>query len=453
MFRWLRRLDDESGLTLIEVMVAMFVFGLISVGIAASLTNALQLTRDTRAREIATNLAAQEIDLDRSVKDVFSVTDTSWTTVVNNTTFTVTRNTDWVSTNNNSVACGAGGGTLQYKKVNISVTWLGMSAATAPVRSDTLIAPNNRINDPALGTIIVSVKSASGAGTPGISVSVSPSSPANGAVSLAAQPPVTDSDGCTYALKVTPGNYDVTLSNTNYLDIAQNPTPVLKNVQVTAGAAAPAPFTYDNSGVFTLNYGSASALRPANLQLTFVSVIGGPYVQAVGTNASQRLFPFTDGYATLAGAYVPPVGSAPSCVDVDPAQWTTPAADGAVGQPAKTAAALPGQIVPTQPINLGVVTVSGLAANTFITAVSRAPIAGTGDPGCSTGNIYRFPKIAVAGSATIALPFGTWTLYTGTASGATTTVVPTTSVAFVTRGIATPAQNAITLDPRQVGGP
>ncbi|MDR6971508.1 prepilin-type N-terminal cleavage/methylation domain-containing protein [Leifsonia shinshuensis] len=451
MFRRSPAVDDDSGLTLIEVMVAMFIFGLISVGIAASLTNALQLTRDTRAREIATNLAAQEIDLDRSVKDVFSVTDTSWTTVVNNTTFTIARNTDWVSTDNSSIACGAGGGTLQYKKVNISVTWLGMSPASAPVRSDTLIAPNSRINDPTLGTIIVSVRSASGAGTPGVSVTVSPSSPAAGAVALSAQPPVTDADGCTYALKVTPGNYDVTLSNTNYLDIAQNPAPVLRNVQVTAGAAAPAPFTYDNSGVFTLNYGSGPALRPTNLKLTFVSVIGGPYVQTVGTNASSRLFPFTDGYATLAGAYVPPVGSAPSCVDVDPAQWTTAAPDGAVGHPAKTAAALPGQIVPTQPINMGMVTVSGLAANTFITAVSRAPIAGTGDPGCSTGDVYTFPKIPLAGSATIALPYGTWTLYTGTTSGSTSNTVPTSTIAFVTRGVATPPQNAITLDPRTVG--
>ena len=50
-----------------------------------------------------------EVDLDRSIANVFGVGDTTWSKVVNNTTFHVTRSTDWVSTNNSTVACGAGG--------------------------------------------------------------------------------------------------------------------------------------------------------------------------------------------------------------------------------------------------------------------------------------------------------------------------------------------------------
>lgn len=443
--------DGESGLTLIEVMVAMFIFALISIGIALSISSSLLLTNDTRARETAANLAAQEIDLDRSASNVFAVTDTSWTTVVNGTTFTIARGTDWVSTNNSSVACGAGGGTLQYKKVNIAVTWAGMRAATQPVRADTLIAPNSRINDPTLGTIIVSVKSASGAGTPGVVVSVAPSSTPNGATALTTTPAATDSDGCTYALKVSPGNYDVTLSNPNYLDINQNPTPVLSTLQVTAGTAASAPFTYDNSGIFTLQYQNPTAVRPTNLNLTFVNPIGGAYVQPIGAATTTRLFPFSDGYAALAGKYVAPIGTAPSCTNVDPAAWTTPAADGAVGHTVQAAAALPGQTQYTRLIAMGVVTVTGLASNSYLTAVSQAPIPATGDPGCTTPNTYTFPKLTSGSSMTIALPFGAWKLYTGSSSGSTATTIATTAIAFVTRGVASPVQATITLDPRTVG--
>ena len=179
---------DDAGLTLVEVLVAMFIFAIVSIGIAYTIINSLVIARETRSREIAANLASQEIDLDRSIANVFGVGDTTWSNVVNNTTFHVTRSTDWVSTSNSTVACGAGGGTLQYKRVNVSVTWDGMRPATSPVQADTLIAPNNRINDPALGTIIVSVVGASGAGTPGVTVTVTPSAVPNGATALTTTP-------------------------------------------------------------------------------------------------------------------------------------------------------------------------------------------------------------------------------------------------------------------------
>ncbi|MFJ8896143.1 prepilin-type N-terminal cleavage/methylation domain-containing protein [Leifsonia sp. NPDC102414] len=444
--------SDDAGLTLIEVMVAMFVFALISIGVALSITSSLLLTTDTRSREIAANLAAQEIDLDRSASNVFAVTDTSWTTVVNGTTFTIVRGTDWVSTNNSTVACGAGGGTLQFKKVNISVTWSGMRTATAAVRADTLIAPNNRINDPTLGTIIVSVKSASGAGTPGVVVSVAPSSVPNGAVPLTTVPAPTDADGCTYALKVTPGNYDVSLSVPNYLDIHQKPAPVLSPVQVTAGTAQTAPFTYDNGALYSVQYASSTATRPTNLDLSWVNPIGGTFVQTIGSATTSRLFPFSDGYAVLAGAYVAPIASHPNCLSVDPSAWTTPAVDGAVGRAVQAGqAAPPGQTITTLPIPMGVVTVNGLGNNTYLTAVAQAPVAGTGDPGCTTANTYTFPKLTSGSSMTVALPFGAWRFYTGNSSGSTSSTVPTTSIALVTRGVMTPAVQTITLDPRQVG--
>jgi prepilin-type N-terminal cleavage/methylation domain-containing protein len=441
--------DREAGLSLIEIMVAMMIFAIISLGIAYSIVNSLVITRESRAREVAANLAAQDIDLDRAKADVFSISDLTWNTTVNGMIFHMSRATNWVSATGGTNACGAGGGTLQYKQVNISVTWDGMSATTPPVRADTLIAPNSRINDPTLGTIIISVKSASGAGTPGVTVTVTPSAVPNGAAALTTAPTVTDADGCSYALKVTPGNYDVKLSNANYVDIHQSATPFL-TVSVTAGASTPAPFDFDNGTLFTFNYASnyaGTAVLPTNLDTSFLSTVGG--VSTLKVAGSVRLFPFGGGYATMAGAYVPPAGTSPSCTNVDAAMWTTPAADGAVGRTLPTDPSPPGG-VSTPQIRMGVLNVSGLTVNRFVTAVSQAAVPGTGDPGCGITSTYTFPKLT-ATTTTIALPFGAWKLYTGNSSGSLSTQIATSSMSILTRGTLTPTSGIATLDPRQVG--
>src|SRR3954449_10488091 len=79
----------EDGLTLIEILVAMTIFGIVSVGIAAGVTASLVNVRDSRDRETALNLAASQIDLVRSVADVFTVNDTPTATnmVVGGVTF------------------------------------------------------------------------------------------------------------------------------------------------------------------------------------------------------------------------------------------------------------------------------------------------------------------------------------------------------------------------------
>lgn len=442
--------SQESGFSLIEVVVALMIFAIISMSVAYAITNSLVMTRETRAREIAANLAEQEIDLDRSINDVFSVNDSSWTTVVNGTTYTVVRGTNWVSQSGNGTACGSAGGTLQYKEVNVSVTWAGQSSATGTVRADTLIAPNSRINDPTLGTIIVAVKSSTGIGMAGVTVSIAPAAIPNGAVALTTAPAATDNDGCSYALKVTPGNYTVTLSRANYVDDHQVASPSVP-VQVAAGGAASAPFSYDNGALFTLlyasNYTTTTPLLPTNLATTFVSTGGGVTSISVGSS-SIRLFPTTNGYVTLAGGYVPPAGTSPTCLDVDPAEWTTPNSGGVVGAPVQTVPATVGG-VGTARIPMGVVKVSGLTVNNYLTAVTNTTNPGTNDPGCSVAMTYTFAKLTTT-SVTVALPFGTWNLYTGTTSGSTSSPIATTSLALQTPGTTNPSLKTITLDPRGV---
>ncbi len=112
----------------------------------------------------------------------------------------------------------------------------------------------------------MSVVGASGAGTPGVTVTVTPSAVPNGATALTTTPLPPTTDGCTYALKVTPGNYNVTLSATNYLDINQAATPVKQTIQVVAGAAKAVPFTFDNSAIYNLAFANTTAIgRPTSI--------------------------------------------------------------------------------------------------------------------------------------------------------------------------------------------
>ena len=308
---WLSiRAQDESGVTLIEIVVAMMVFAIIAVGVAYALTLTVKMTGDARAREAASNLVAQEVDLDRSVGDVFTLVDGDKTVQLNGTTFHIHRDSNWVTSTSADATCGSGGGQLQYKRVNVSVTWDGMSAATPAVRGDSVIAPGTKLNDPTLGTILVSVLGVSGTGNAGVTVTATPSTPANGAVALTDAPDPTDPDGCSYILKVTPGTYDVTISEANNVDIFQAAAPV-KTIGVGAGAASSVSFQYDQAGKFTANYvsnySSGSTLIPNNLDTTFN---GGSksFISTAASNALSRqvsLHPFPSGYQVLAGKYVP----------------------------------------------------------------------------------------------------------------------------------------------------
>src|SRR5690606_5716588 len=197
--------SEESGLSLIEVVVAMMIFGLISTGIVYTMLSMLSVSRDSRARQVATNLAAEEVDLARGLDDVVALGPADTVRELNGDTFYIERTVEWVSDPNSTLQCGASasGEKLRYKKVNVRVTWDGMRGASAPVQSDTVINPRERINDPLKGTILVSVLKSDGTGSSGVTVTAPPT--------YATAAPPTDSRGCSFALKVLPNTYTVKL--------------------------------------------------------------------------------------------------------------------------------------------------------------------------------------------------------------------------------------------------
>ncbi|MCC2317424.1 prepilin-type N-terminal cleavage/methylation domain-containing protein [Cellulomonas chengniuliangii] len=418
----LTRPDSDSGMSLVEVIVAMFIFAIISSGIIYTMSSVLVLTRDSRARQVAANLAAEEIDLVRDSADLFALLDADRVETLNGDKFTVHRATQWVTDPAQEIVCGAGGGALRYKRVNVTVTWENMRTGTDPVRSDTVVQPDEKINDPAKGTILVSVLGATGTGSSGVTVTATPGSPANGATALTTAPANTDAQGCTYILKVNPGNYDVKVSRSGYVDSDQQPSSV-QTVGVAAGESAAVSFQYDKQGTFDVAYAAGytpapgETLRvPAVPTTSFVSTYGvftATPASSAGRTRSMQLHPFASGYDVFAG----------TCAAADPAAWPEGTDD--LGQPitgeriAGVSATPGGNVAVDVPMGVVKLAVGSQGAGTrYLRAVSaNAPA--TGDPGCDSTVEYSFGSasgygVPANGNLTVALPYGSWKLFFGT---------------------------------------
>jgi hypothetical protein len=281
--------------------------------------------------------------------------------------------------------------------------------------------------------------------------------PTSGGAALTDPPADTDTDGCSYALKVKPGTYSVTLSRSNSIDSAQVISPV-KNVTVTAGGSVATQAQYDYAAKFNLIYaGNTSGVKlPTNLDTTYVSSYGA-YVDS-GTKTQISLHPFPSGYAGIAGKYVAPSTSVPAgCVSVDPLAWPAGTVSGVslaagVRQPA-VAAAPQGQVTMNVPMGLATVKYTGAA---YLFAVSATAPATTGDPGCGVSMTYTYGNVLTNGTTTVALPYGSWTLYADTSSsgsGKTAIAVANLGVVSGTRGYlsGSASTNVITVDPRGLG--
>ena len=450
-----RRLDvdrrSEAGLSLVEVIVALLVLAIISTGVAFTMTSVLALTRDSGSRQQAANLAAQEIDLSRSIDNLFGLVDADRDVTVNGTVYHIHRSTQWVSDPSVDQKCGTGGGVLRYKRVNVTVGWDGMRSATATVRADTLIDPGTRLNDPTLGTILVSVTTASGSPSPGVTVTAAPSSTPNGAQALTAAPAPTDAQGCTYILQVVPGNYDVKITKSNFVDVNQLSSPV-STTGVAVSAAASVRLDFDNAGVFPITYAGGAPKLPTNLGTSFLSTYGS-YV-TTSPNSSVKLYPFTAGYQVLAGNYVDPSLPSGGCASVDPSRWLAGTSGGVVyadGTRPLAVATVPGGTALPTDVSMGVLTVP-VPRGQWLTAVSQPTgPTGTGDPGCAVGMVYNFVQQGSSdGTYTIGLPYGSWKIFTGSSVGSTSTVIPTAQMIVLPARQFTPSGDIVTLDPRPV---
>jgi prepilin-type N-terminal cleavage/methylation domain-containing protein len=444
--------DSESGLSLVEVLVAMLIFALVATGVAYSMLATVRMTNDARSRQTAANLAAAEIDQDRSTSDVVALGPHTITSTIDGITYKVAVTTAWVSAQSGTAGrCNSGTGALLDKQVNVRVTWGGMTAGAIPVQNDTLISPDARINDVDKGVIIVTVTTAAGSGYSGVSISAVPAAVPNGATAITSTISPTDAQGCGVILNVVPGNYVVTINKTGAppsVDNNQTASPSLA-VSVAAGSSAPAPFQYDQSGIFTptyhFNYTTGTVTMPTTMDTSFVNTFG---IWTSQTSGPFNLHPYTAGYSVIAGKLAANGSAAASCNSVDPGAWAANATNTLVGVRQPPAATAPGGVAVVN-VPMGVFTVTGMAGKYLKASSQTTGPAGTGDPGCASTSSY---VIAIPAGATsqVALPFGSWAFLSGTSSTSQTSNIGAGVVAPITLGSVTAVSGnqVLTLDPR-----
>jgi hypothetical protein len=353
------------------------IFSIIALGTVYSLASITRLTAESVSRETATNLAASEIDRIHALPDAFNVHSSTTTTLpIDGVTYTITSSIGWVSTTGSTGSCGTGGGNLQYKRINVTVTWTGMYL-DREVRADSVLAPDARINHPSYGTILVAVTGEDGTGRQAVTVTVTPIS--GGATAITETIDPTDVDGCSYILNVVPGVYRVQVSKTGYVSKIdqQAATPSEDDLQIVAGATATAAFTYDNASSFTLRYSptaTQTAVIPTNLGVTFTGGLSDIVKTAPGS--PLKLYPMVAGYQAVAGEYA-------DCKNVDPANWAESATMKS-GERAAAVGTAPGGSG-LLPIPMGVLRLPIPNDDTkrYVTAVQQNTIA-DGFQGCAT---------------------------------------------------------------------
>lgn len=424
-----RRFDGpapDAGMTIIEVVVALVVLAIMSTGIAAGTATINRITSDSRYREIATNLAAQDLDSARALGDPFKILPQTSTQSVSGRLYTTVRDTSWVSSGGADVGCGTSTN-YTYRRVTARVTWAGQLTTTQPVVSSTVIAPTSHITDAGTGAISIKVIGSDGTARAGVAVAVVSKV---GGQTPTAQPAATDSQGCAYATQLLPGTYTVTLSKDGYIDTNQDTSPA-QDITVAAGSTAPWTPQYDQWATFTTSYAGnftdPSLLLPTKLDTSFVPNTSSFPIYTTSQRASTvNLHPA--GYTAVAGTPYSDDRSTTVCSSADPNNWPAGKVSGvqmAVGTRAAGSAAAGLSAAFTAgavaSIPMGVVKITAQPgiplAGQVITAQSTSNAYGDGNPGCETSTSYVFPALAAGTSAYLALPFGSWTLLAKPSSG------------------------------------
>ncbi|MGB9376880.1 MAG: prepilin-type N-terminal cleavage/methylation domain-containing protein, partial [Mycobacteriales bacterium] len=124
----LRRLrPPDDGFSLVEIMVAIVLFALVSSAIVTMLAAALGIGRTNRQRVVAADLASKDLETTRNALKAgvtLPLGKSSTSATVGETTYTVTRTTSWTSLGQSGDACSGGLGIgVAYQRISVAVTW------------------------------------------------------------------------------------------------------------------------------------------------------------------------------------------------------------------------------------------------------------------------------------------------------------------------------------------
>ena len=396
---------DDSGVTLVEVLVAIGLLLILSMSIAGGLLAIQKSAFTSKKRSAAADLATREVEI---VRNVFHSSDTAPATVmtagdttnanplpgqtgvltVDNVPYTVKHWVTWNITGNGVSACD-GGAVVAYPSValHVEVTWPNMGTVP-PVTSDTILTPPKSVLNTSSSYLAVKILDRDGQPNEGRTVNVN--GPGGATTDL------TGPDGCATFVLSTAGSYTVTLTEAGFVAYNGSTTATLP---VTAGSLTTKVFNYDLGETFRTRLRAPGGY---SLPTTLPAVsFGNPGIQptgianyvstAGGTTVVGPVWPFASGYSVWAG----------SCAASDPAAGGTrpPAVTPAKGSTTDVDAALQGLAITT--------TYKGNAVSVPVTAVAGDGVTAVT---CPSGDQNLTLGTSSGGALNSSIPYGTWTL-------------------------------------------
>jgi prepilin-type N-terminal cleavage/methylation domain-containing protein len=428
------RRDDENGFTLVEVIVAMVLFGVLVASVATTLVALVGHTRGNQNRAVALNIANRVLDRLHSVPalqlpngplppEVYRVDRNEFT--VRTTGALVAEGTSATGS-----ACDGASGGLSEKRLSVVVTWTGMGS-TRPVRSDTVRRLDLAELDPTLGTVTVKVTDRANNPLAGQAVTLNP-----GNLRF-----TTADDGCAVFSRLAPGGYSASLSTSGYVSNQQLTSPARAVTAVAGQVIRDAGFQYDRAGSVTAQWtsvgvplssystptwivpdavgvtlrnagfaGGRGRFEPCGVSATTECASAPPGGRAVG-----GLFPASEGYVAWAG----------TCQDAEPAAGASAAAVFDPGGVGTTSLSVTRVLVTVRD------RYNNPAAGQSVTITHAA------DAGCPGGLTITSPSSDSQGLVYVALPLGLWRLQAG-AGGATSLTLATTSAQPATVTVSLP---------------
>ena len=246
---------DDSGLSMVELIVALLLITIILLSGAVGIEFGLTSSNQQRLKVEATNLAVSTMEQNEELASSLSIGSTSTSTTVNGTTFTVVAAVKELDQNGSQLtsACTSNSVTQsqQIWQVAVTVTWPQMDGAP-PISEATEVAPGQTTaQDLSNGELAVGVVGAAGQPlTTPVNFTVTPVgtgaySPPLGQVSPAGTSFNTGTNGCgiVTGLSTTPGwTYTVALvsnpglvSNLEASDLNPAGDPTVSGLQALAG--------------------------------------------------------------------------------------------------------------------------------------------------------------------------------------------------------------------------
>jgi Tfp pilus assembly protein PilV len=294
---------EQSGMTIIEVLVASILMVTISLGALAAIDAATRSTAQERNRAQAHGVAQADQARMRSMRisDLANLNQTR-TVTEQGTNYTVVSRGEYVTDTTGTASCDEGTASADYIRITSTDTWPAIGSRPAVV-TEGIVSPSSGSIASDRGALAIEVRDAQDNGIPGVPVSGS------GAGSFSG---TTGSTGCVIIGNLPEGDYTLSVSGlaSGLIDHDGNPpdnipTSVIGQstntvvLQFAEPGSIPVSFTTRNSSG-NLVASQADSVIVFNTGMSTPKTFGTPGTPAT-TITANNLFPFSSPDAVYAG--------------------------------------------------------------------------------------------------------------------------------------------------------